>query len=175
MNKNISTHTPLARRDILNPDSMSSSSISTHTPLARRDKGLLLADPRCDNFYSHASCEAWLKLLCPWLNMISFLLTRLLRGVTYHWPLSDTEYLISTHTPLARRDTIVKLIIVPINISTHTPLARRDCYILYMSANHATMSEADYDFFKSIVTIIAYFPWKRKHNSGEPRALSPSS
>ena len=37
----ISTHTPLARRDILSGRSLSVFSISTHTPLARRDRKIL--------------------------------------------------------------------------------------------------------------------------------------
>ena len=78
--------------------------ISTHTPLARRDIRPLLCATYLYNFYSHASCEAWLWSMKPQILMtnfyshasceawlaravpehinIPFLLTRLLRGVT---------------------------------------------------------------------------------------------
>ena len=100
----ISTHTPLARRDLTRPWALNrrrrflltrlsrgvtqlsvgtrvSVPISTHTPLARRD--LELRHQR-------------------------------------------NAFLISTHTPLARRDVTVSLEMYFSNISTHTPLARRD-------------------------------------------------
>ena len=54
----ISTHTPLARRDLamsLNPPILI---ISTHTPLARRDPFQTLRCYSLPYFYSHASCEA---------------------------------------------------------------------------------------------------------------------
>ena len=79
---------------------------------------------------------------------IVFLLTRLLRGVTFNYALTspDKEFLltrllrgvtdtpnhiichntISTHTPLARRDQLYVVLVVGREISTHTPLARRD-------------------------------------------------
>ena len=102
----ISTHTPLARRDLSNADYLTNTTvISTHTPLARRDS-------------PPVSC-----LTKPSL----FLLTRLSRGVTKYWTMLHDRPNISTHTPLARRDFGVfgenesyK------KISTHTPLARRD-------------------------------------------------
>ena len=55
----ISTHTPLARRDIARFAIASAwASISTHTPLARRDGGYRRLRGLCGDFYSHASCEA---------------------------------------------------------------------------------------------------------------------
>ena len=62
-----------------------------------------------------------------------FLLTRLSRGVTKRRGWDSNPYIISTHTPLARRDTVdLGVTTVPI-ISTHTPLARRDHDVLAKS------------------------------------------
>ena len=123
----ISTHTPLARRDKSGVMPLFFRRISTHTPLARRDKSKQRSQKYCSNFYSHASCEAR--------------------------QISDAVYagksVISTHTPLARRDPLSDRGAVHYSnfyshascearpyaeiwnewfrdISTHTPLARRD-------------------------------------------------
>ncbi len=55
-----------------------------------------------------------------------FLLTRLSRGVTRAVQASNFQLLISTHTPLARRDLMEIGDFPGVGISTHTPLARRD-------------------------------------------------
>ena len=101
------------------------------------------------NFYSHAPCGTWQGFLQSEGLVLTFLLTRPLRDVTW---LEDTdpEYInISTHTPLAGRDLIRETkdsqcgdfyshapcgtwrrkhsgISRRISISTHTPLAGRD-------------------------------------------------
>ena len=59
---------------------------------------------RKEHFYSHASCEAWLgsqsrKAVSGW-----FLLTCLLRGMTFLCTVIIPPCLISTHMPLARHD-----------------------------------------------------------------------
>ena len=123
----ISTHTPLARRDVVVGGAiysayeflltrllrgatigdftlMSRICISTHTPLARRDM-CILSTTRLPEL---------------------FLLTRLLRGATNDMCCIYADHGISTHTPLARRDTQKKIDHYQIQISTHTPLARRD-------------------------------------------------
>ena len=41
--------------------------------------------------------------------------------------------MISTHTPLARRDTVLEWTAYPQKISTHTPLARRDSAASYLA------------------------------------------
>ena len=56
----ISTHTPHARRDLISRDELDSMGISTHTPHARRDK----------------------PTYKKWGRAYTFLLTRLMRGVT---------------------------------------------------------------------------------------------
>ncbi len=56
--KEISTHTPLARRDVIDEIDETAELISTHTPLARRDTARRLAKISTIYFYSHASCEA---------------------------------------------------------------------------------------------------------------------
>ena len=123
----ISTHAPLARRDncffkqvsvFVNFYSHAScearlsvkyrshqqSAISTHTPLARRDvNGDETALSRV-HFYSHASCEARRMFPCLLLELLLFLLTRLLRGATGFLNGLTENGKISTHTPLARRD-----------------------------------------------------------------------
>ena len=56
-----------------------------------------------------------------------FLLTRPLRDVTEVEPNQTEGLVISTHTPLAGRDTHIFIrIIYNVWISTHTPLAGRD-------------------------------------------------
>ena len=55
-----------------------------------------------------------------------FLLTCLLRGMTF--PLTSTSILrhVSTHMPLARHDRKAEEMTVCITVSTHMPLARHD-------------------------------------------------
>ena len=102
----ISTHTPHARRDILNdgvykntPDFNSHASceawppkntmlfakseISTHTPHARRDINQSLQFFPQAYFNSHASCEAWPACKHRVYAVYLFQLTRLMRGVTF--------------------------------------------------------------------------------------------
>ena len=55
-----------------------------------------------------------------------FLLTRLMRGATLKLCVSGNSYIISTHTPLTKRDDFKLHIAVPCQVSTHTPHARRD-------------------------------------------------
>ena len=123
----ISTHTPLARRDKSKQRSQKycsnfyshascearqisdavyagKSVISTHTPLARRDPLSDRGAVHYSNFYSHASCEARRSCRCCRRYRMKFLLTRLLRGATSLTADSDGSFIISTHTPLARRD-----------------------------------------------------------------------
>ena len=57
----ISTHTPLARRDVLHLYVQMRILISTHTPLARRDGVQTILFNHFKDFYSHAPCEAWLR------------------------------------------------------------------------------------------------------------------
>ena len=103
--KYISTHMPLARHDENAERDVFLTIISTHMPLARHDWQVLPTEvlpmhfyshASCeawhlriyinamdDNFYSHASCEAWPKHLhFHQLNLV-FLLTCLLRGMTF--------------------------------------------------------------------------------------------
>ena len=100
--------------------------ISTHTPLAGRDwikKTLLFV---MWNFYSHAPCGTWpnrADVIC--LNTL-FLLTRPLRDVTCQMEKAAVTDLISTHTPLAGRDSVIWIVRMYHIISTHTPLAGRD-------------------------------------------------
>ena len=79
-----------------------------------------------------------------------FLLTRLSRGVTKRRGWDSNPYIISTHTPLARRDTVdLGVTTVPI-ISPHTPLARRDTVDLGVTtvpiiSTHTPLARRDHD------------------------------
>ena len=131
----ISTHTPHARRDIPTGHLiLPSISISTHTPHARRDIYVSFIVLSSNDFYSHASCEAWRKMrgVVPVLSNFyshasceawhaksrnfdfakKFLLTRLMRGVTAVEMGLSASLVISTHTPHARRDTLYDTIII---------------------------------------------------------------
>ena len=123
----ISTHTPLAGRDIITDENhhclaafqltrplrgatsglerqQVKRQISTHTPLAGRD-GIRCAILVCaENFNSHAPCGA---RRIDYQNAIfenGFQLTRPLRGATYIRQRDRQLEPISTHTPLAGRD-----------------------------------------------------------------------
>ena len=100
--------------------------ISTHMSHARRDFPVAIHFSACENFYSHASCEAWretvlhFQIARPFLltrlmrgvtvtmvvkaSSLEFLLTRLMRGVTFRTVARSMSWTISTHTPHARRD-----------------------------------------------------------------------
>ena len=56
--------------------------ISTHAPLARRDLCVARYEHTYQHFYSRASCEARRIFSAITLNLLTFLLTRLLRGAT---------------------------------------------------------------------------------------------
>ena len=60
------------------------------------------------------------------IKRIIFLLTRLMRGVTYVCFGRASGCRISTHTPHARRDERIGIDGEQYEISTHTPHARRD-------------------------------------------------
>ena len=125
-----------------------SDKISTHTPLAGRDIQLLYHLLRPVHFYSHAPRGArqgsatsmrshWRFLLTRpsrgatcwtiWARSAGrFLLTRPSRGATIKTNGTTDIYVISTHTPLAGRDDGAKGMLLLPDISTHTPLAGRD-------------------------------------------------
>ena len=104
---------------------------------------------RTAHFNSHASCEAWPPKSLDQLWLYKFQLTRLMRGVTVTQACRWFIFVISTHTPHARRDEKPTFILIEssdfnshasceawrwaefmhkqnIEISTHTPHARRD-------------------------------------------------
>ena len=56
--------------------------ISTHMPLARHDGAETTGTESTVDFYSHASCEAWLLHSGKIIDNVKFLLTCLLRGMT---------------------------------------------------------------------------------------------
>ena len=81
--KDISTHTPLARRDVFTPATVTSPfDFYSHASCEARPR-YKLSIGAVTNFYSHASCEARLPPeFTPLINRKEFLLTRLLRGAT---------------------------------------------------------------------------------------------
>ena len=81
--------------------------ISTHTPLTRRDAELPADQISDRNFYSHASYEARHAFAFIGKSTFSFLLTRLLRGATFATIVQIQSGVISTHTPLTRRDVVM--------------------------------------------------------------------
>ena len=130
--------------------------ISTHTPLARRDKMLTAKCNYDKHFYSHASCEArpgrrtrddrrgqflLTRLLRGATSYCTshpaageFLLTRLLRGATMLFARIRTGSAISTHTPLARRDTVeVFENKSDANFYSHASCEARQLHIVYVT------------------------------------------
>ena len=80
---------------------------------------------------------------------LPFLLTRLLRGVTPEAMGVFYEIIISTHTPLARRDLNKGLCGGSYEISTHTPLARRDNtlyspFVRFSISTHTPLARRDF-------------------------------
>ena len=100
----ISTHTPLAGRDLKPPSPRPRPRISTHTPLAGRDLCGGLRSSQQDDFNSHAPCGARQLLLPSLFPSFKFQLTRPLRGATAYLEEYARHIMISTHTPLAGRD-----------------------------------------------------------------------
>ena len=70
---------------MISPNESMFLNISTHTPLARRDTVFQRRSEDWKYFYSHASREAWLFITTSYPCIILFLLTRLSRGVTIPW------------------------------------------------------------------------------------------
>ena len=79
--------------------------ISTHTPLAGRDGTILYESGTTVNFYSHAPRGARPKQITGTVKSKKFLLTRPSRGATPGPAIVNSFSEISTHTPLAGRDT----------------------------------------------------------------------
>ena len=106
--------------------------ISTHTPHARRDQNPLLENILIKNFNSHASCEAWHRVVIKWTKELKFQLTRLMRGVTLF-----PEYVccsfnnFNSHASCEAWLKLEIFIILPLPISTHTPHARRDILVCW--------------------------------------------
>ena len=82
--------------------------ISTHTPLAGRDWSVYWLSFEAFNFYSHAPRGARRMSRINVLILLKFLLTRPSRGATYFNYNMWYYIIISTHTPLAGRDFLVK-------------------------------------------------------------------
>ena len=168
----ISTHAPLARRDIVEAKFTSLSSrflltrlsrgatwmdefysirlgISTHVPLARRDDDGEVRRVLTDDISTHAPL-ARRDFIDQSIDFHDdgFLLTRLSRGATAFSGRLKKILFISTHAPLARRDSNVEHFTIVCYISTHAPLARRDADqttspFLEMISTHAPLARRD--------------------------------
>ena len=154
--------------------SFSQNNISTHAPLARRDLNVMWEVEHEDYFYSRASREARPKasnaaamqtdfysrslarrdeIRGYSLTLLRFLLTRLSRGATWsRVKLTSNRIQISTHAPLARRDGYQEAWADYRYISTHAPLARRDFSIIPLLnsgviSTHAPLARRDLQHF----------------------------
>ena len=110
----------------MNIQRISYASISTHTPHARRDYPLNITNYANPQFLLTRLMRGVTWYLIPEVQKIVFLLTRLMRGVTFAYRRIVGKLKISTHTPHARRDADMLEKVLSAVISTHTPHARRD-------------------------------------------------
>ena len=100
--------------------------ISTHTPHARRDQPRQQKHSKTLKFQLTRLMRGVTQKGCTISAWLQFQLTRLMRGVTMQRQSSALGFLISTHTPHARRDQAEPRERQRRTISTHTPHARRD-------------------------------------------------
>ena len=103
-----------------------SNNISTHAPLAGRDVDDATVAGVNSDFNPRAPCGARLSMSLKGDCRIIFQPTRPLRGATSMTLPLLVLILISTHAPLAGRDSLVYLLTRLQRISTHAPLAGRD-------------------------------------------------
>ena len=123
---NISTHTPLAGRDMNSVVLIGRLTISTHTPLAGRDLSQGNNKSVPFDFYSHAPRGARPSAGLPIFQGFHFY-SHAPRGARLDKSFLVSACLyISTHTPLAGRDVAAMRKAAKKTISTHTPLAGRD-------------------------------------------------
>ena len=106
IDRDISTHTPLAGRDLV-ACSMTGSiaDFNSHAPCGARPV-LRRRQQHIRHFNSHAPCGARLLAVNADRRAVPFQLTRPLRGATRGLALIRMMEEISTHTPLAGRDKI---------------------------------------------------------------------
>ena len=104
----VSTHAPLARRDVEQSEQVITENVSTHAPLARRDQ-------------AHPHLHILLAM---------FQLTRLLRGATLCcWCCGGCVARFNSRASCEARREVVELGSCLMPVSTHAPLARRDAFI----------------------------------------------
>ena len=123
----ISTHTPLAGRDAVEDLRRTSfQHFNSHAPCGARPHpdGSV---PLPLNFNSHAPCGARRTISVLMESVSRFQLTRPLRGATRHvlrrYRMADD---FNSHAPCGARQTTPCFVAEPRDISTHTPLAGRD-------------------------------------------------
>ena len=102
--RRISTHAPLAGRDYFVVRCQHFLKISTHAPLAGRDYGGAVGRRHKGDFNPRAPCGARPQGLHSKTKKEEFQPTRPLRGATGQRGERETFIIISTHAPLAGRD-----------------------------------------------------------------------
>ena len=100
--------------------------ISTHAPLAGRDIGFLVTNAEKRVFQPTRPLRGATRLSPPLSSGQRFQPTRPLRGATDSPDAEAGERVISTHAPLAGRDGRPQRVTGAFLISTHAPLAGRD-------------------------------------------------
>ena len=152
----ISTHAPLAGRDLWLLDMIIDSTISTHAPLAGRDV-LLAAAVEFREISTHAplagrDCK---NNLFPSEDK-AFQPTRPLRGATlFHWG-QRYALAISTHAPLAGRDPHLSSLDHMVKISTHAPLAGRDSKSVQITMHIFAITDKFQMFLRKMPTVRAF-------------------
>ena len=125
--KSISTHAPLAGRDITNNIGIIR---AVQFQPTRPLRGATISDKRCKNtkrdFNPRAPCGARQNSSFSLTAVCLFQPTRPLRGATRSRRYGSHYVSISTHAPLAGRDLAQKFSVSIHTISTHAPLAGRD-------------------------------------------------
>ena len=134
----ISTHAPLAGRDIMDWFGDTFFIISTHAPLAGRDLRKRVFNLRDrDNFNPRAPCGARHNRNITSLHIGNISTHAPLAGRDQFSESSRIAVEISTHAPLAGRDAQKFSVSIHTEISTHAPLAGRDWRGGAMVARHA--------------------------------------
>ena len=101
---NISTHAPLAGRDMPPKRRNQHENISTHAPLAGRDQESKQAYGSNEQFQPTRPLRGATKRSLSEANSNLFQPTRPLRGATVYITTTSADWRISTHAPLAGRD-----------------------------------------------------------------------
>ena len=131
----ISTHAPLAGRDLSRTEQENQHRISTHAPLAGRDKYLWYLSRTEQEFQPTRPLRGATNRVLNPCNSSNISTHAPLAGRDEcSTPISSIRMRISTHAPLAGRDEeAAERLKSQEKISTHAPLAGRDRQLLFLS------------------------------------------